>query len=89
MSKICALIVLVALLAAFVILFITKTGFRENMRNKADIKGFTLIGDMLDCDFCLSFWIIMVISVILAMTFNSLFALLIPFFAAPITRILI
>lgn len=49
-------IIIVALVAAFIILFLGKTGLRTKFRDWNDKIGISIAADMLDCDFCFSFW---------------------------------
>jgi hypothetical protein len=78
--------ILLALYASFIILLITKLGWRE----KVQIYGPKLISDMFNCDFCISFWTCVVLSVIL-FTFvdRDWIVLSYPIFASPIVRRLI
>jgi hypothetical protein len=78
--------ILLALYASFIILLITKFGWRE----KVQIYGPKLISDMFNCDFCISFWTCVVLSVIL-FTFvdRDWIVLSYPIFASPIVRRLI
>lgn len=74
---------MVALAAAFGILFIGKTGIRDKIIMKAP----KLISELFSCDFCLSFWAGMLICVILAFTFTNFCIIFIPVLSAPLTRI--
>lgn len=56
MSEILIQSVLVALIVAFIILFLGKTGAREYLRDYHDRIGATKAAEMFECDFCLSFW---------------------------------
>lgn len=75
----------IALAAAFVILLIGKLGIRDNVIAKAP----KLISQLFDCDFCLSFWMSLILAVILAIFFREMNILFIPIISTPITRILI
>lgn len=87
------LIALTALASAFLILLISKMGIRDCIIEDAP-KG---ISRLFACDFCLSFWVacILIASLSIAVIVidlashpgNCIYA--IPFFSAPITRILI
>ena len=55
--------IVVALIATFVILLLGKTGLRTKLRDFSDEQGVSLIADMLDCDFCLSFWTCLFIAI--------------------------
>lgn len=82
-------IIEVALIAAFIILFLGKTGLRTKLRDYFDTKGISLFADMLDCDFCLSFWLCFCIAfgfLILGYEIHFLITLLC---AAPITRFIL
>lgn len=81
-------IIEVALVAAFIILFLGKTGLREKARNMCDKHGLTLIADMLDCDFCLSFWTCVGLTIIYAIATGDA-SIFIPICASPITRVLL
>ena len=78
--------ILLALCASFIILLITKFGWRE----KVQIYGPKLISGMFNCDFCISFWTCLVLSV-LFYTFvdGDWIVLFYPIFASPIVRLLI
>ena len=86
------LIVLIALLSAFLILFIDKIGVRDNIISRSP----KLVSKLFSCDFCLSFWVAFVFMVPVGLCCMSLGlysvafeTVLVPFFSAPITRILI
>lgn len=73
----------VALIATFVILFISKTGIRDFVVLRVKYK---LIADLFECDFCLSFWIAVVLAIIISFVFNNFYYIVIPVFSAPISR---
>lgn len=80
--------IVIALMAAFVILFLGKTGLRIKLRDYYDKIGISVLADMLDCDFCLSFWTCLVIAMFLwAFGYKPDFLVL--FCAPPITRYLL
>lgn len=80
--------IVIALMAAFIILFLGKTGLRTKLRDFSDRLGISLVADMLDCDFCLSFWTCLVIAMFLwAFGYKPDFLVL--FCAPPITRYLL
>lgn len=80
--------IVVALIAAFVILFLGKTGLRTKFRDFNDKLGISLVADMLDCDFCLSFWTCLFIAIGL-WTVGWEPHILVIFCAPPITRYLL
>lgn len=80
--------IVVALMAAFIILFLGKTGLRIKVRDYYDKIGISVLADMLDCDFCLSFWTCFVLAVFLwALGYEPDFLVLLC--APPITRYLL
>lgn len=72
----------VSLFSAFVILLLGKIGIRETVV----IKAPKIISQLFDCDFCLSFWVAVVLSVSLSVIFGYLPFVTIPVFSTPITR---
>ena len=79
----------IALLAAFVILVLSKTGLRYELRDICDTKKFKYISKMLDCDFCFSFWLaVLIASICFAITLQHSW-LIAPFLSTPITRLLV
>ena len=87
MSTLCQAII-VALTAAFIILFLNKTGLRIKFRDWDDKVGISIVADMLDCDFCLSFWTCFIVAICL-WTFRCEPHFLVIFCAPPITRYLL
>lgn len=78
-------LIYIALAAAFAILLIGKLGIRDSII----IKAPKLISQLFDCDFCLSFWVSVILAVILAIFFREMSIIFIPIISTPITRILI
>lgn len=78
-------VVIIALISAFVILFITKVGLRDSVIEHSP----RLISKMFNCDFCLSFWTNVFMTIIVISYTGFLPFMAIPIFATPITRILI
>ena len=78
-------LIYIALAAAFIILLIGKLGIRDSIVAKTP----KLISQLFDCDFCLSFWMSVILAVILAIFFREMNILFIPIISTPITRILI
>ena len=85
MPEICKIII-VALGAAFIVLLMNKTGLREKMRDALDLKGVKFIPDMLDCDFCISFWSAVVICFVASIFTLDFTWIFIPVFSSPLTR---
>ena len=82
-------IIIVALLAAFTILYLGKSGNREKLRNFCDENELKLFAELIDCDFCLSFWVGLVCYVFLLFFGVCELNILVPFCAAPIARYLV
>lgn len=82
---ICAAITM-ALLACWVILFTSKIGFIEWVQIHAKSK---IIADLFNCNFCLSWWICVIIAIFFAVALKDPVLLLCPFISTPVTRYLI
>ena len=82
-------IILIALFSTFVELFMSKSGFRYWLRDQCDYIDFTLIAKMLDCDFCLGFWLSVIISTVMVLITLDPSYFYVPVFATPIIRFLI
>lgn len=89
-------IILTTLLSAFIILGAMKTEIRYKIRDYFDIlsnrtekKQFKLVSDMLDCDYCLSFWLSLSIAITAFILTKDSSWLLTPFLAAPLIRFLL
>jgi hypothetical protein len=80
--------IVVALIATFIILFLGKTGLRIRLRDYYDKIGISILADMLDCDFCLSFWTCVIVAMFL-WTFGYKPDFLVLLCAPPITRYLL
>jgi hypothetical protein len=79
-------IICLSLLAAFMILLITKLGIREWVQT----FGSKLFAKLFSCDFCLSFWVSVILSVIFYTFVNrDLECIIYPLLATPIIRRLI
>lgn len=82
----CAAIFLIALASAFFIIFITKTGLRDKIITYTKIR---LLAELFNCDFCLSFWVGVGLSVILICITGSCLFIAAPIFTAPLSRVLV
>lgn len=78
-------VILIALIAAFSILFIGKTGIRDKIVEKAP----KLLSMLFDCDYCLSFWTAMLMCVVMYFTTFDSSYLFVPILSTPITRFLL
>ena len=74
--------IVIAAVAAFFILFMEKTGYRDKMIANSP----KLISQMYECDFCLSFWISVVFTIGIIISEHNLSYVYVPFISAPITR---
>lgn len=78
-------IIYVALLSSFIFTLLEKWGIREQITMRAP----KLISEMSECDFCLTFWIDMFLSILFLIFTGDWSCLLIPFFATPLFRIIL
>lgn len=91
MGMLLAYSMFVGLISAFIILFITKIGLRDWVQ----VHGSELINKLFSCQFCLSFWIGVLISCILLIfiTFTGGYLqplyVFIPICSTPITRMIL
>lgn len=80
------LVVFVALLATFTIQIMTKVGIREKLINNIQVE---VLCKLLECDFCLGFWIAFMFSALLSVSNNDPSYMIIPILSAPLTRYLL
>lgn len=76
------LTLIIALFATFIILLTERVGIRE----KAQIRAHKLIAELSSCDFCLSFWVCLITSLVISAFSNIDIVLLTAIAATPITR---
>lgn len=81
-----AFIVVVALLSAFMILFMDRTGLRDTIIMEVPSKT---LSELFDCDFCLGFWLSAILAISIAVYEGEPIYFIIPLFSTPITRILV
>ena len=86
MSEICEMTAIIAMCSAFIILLIGKLGLRDTVVEHSKIQ---LLSEMFSCDFCLSFWLNFLMSVVVIMITIDVSFIIIPVVATPITRMLI
>lgn len=99
MSEICQIIanptgfmataIVTACVSAFIILAFTKLGLRDKVINFCDAKGLKFFGSLLNCDFCLSFWLTVVLSVIAFLFAAHALLFLLIVVSPPLTRFLL
>ena len=80
-------IILIALATAFIVLLLNKTERRYKLRDWFDLKGINLVAKMLDCDFCLCFWVSVALTIFAAAKDPTL--IFIPIYSTPIARFLL
>ena len=76
------LTIIIALFSCFVILLIEKIGYRELML----VRSPKLIADLFSCDFCLSWWINLIITLVFCVMECELYFICCAVAATPITR---
>ena len=76
------LTIIIALFSCFVILFIDKIGYRELMQVRAP----KLISELFSCDFCLSWWINLTITLVFCVMECEWYFICCAIAATPITR---
>lgn len=79
------IVVMVALAASFVILLLKKWEVLEWLQ----VHGSDLISRAAGCSLCMSWWTCVVMSVIVAVFIGEWLVLFVPFYATPITRLLV
>ena len=79
------LVALLALAVTFVIQFAEKRGYRNFAIDNTE----GLLQQMLQCDFCLGFWISLFFSIILAFILGYWWVIFTPVFTTPIIRYLL
>lgn len=85
MKYLTQIVLMMSTTSAFIILLLTTTGLRSKMAERAP----RLIHKMLNCDFCISFWVNFMIAAIIAVLSGDIEALLLPIITAPITRLVV
>ena len=85
MKEILIIAAFIALIAAFILLFANKLGFIEWLQ----INGNRFFSEMARCNFCLSFWVGLVLSILFAVYTGNMNILFVPIISTPLTRFLI
>lgn len=73
---------MIALWVTFILLFAHKIGVIEWLQ----VHGGSFISKMAQCDFCLSWWLSLLLSLVLLGFIGDLHLLVVPFLATPIAR---
>ena len=82
MTTYVAYIIVVALLTAFVIILAKKWGITEMVQ----IHGNDFFSKLASCDFCMSYWVSLVISIIAVIVTGDWTLIFLPFFVTPLSR---
>ena len=82
MIQFVCVVVLVALMASFLVLLLTKWGVVEWLQ----VHGDELLSKMASCSFCLSFWVCLLVTMVVVLGTDNALYMSVPFFATPITR---
>ncbi len=82
-------IIVLALIAAFIVLVMSKAETRYKLRDWCDEKGLKQIAKMFDCDFCFGFWSAVAVAIVITIVTADVGWLVSPFLSAPITRFLV
>lgn len=85
MSDKLSIIVMIALVAAFVVLLVKKWGLAEWMQ----IHGDDVTSKLFSCDLCMGFWANFIITVIVMCVTDDALLIVTPLIATPITRMLV
>lgn len=72
----------VSLFTSFILSLLQKWGVIEWVQ----VHGNKLFSEMFRCNFCLSFWVSLIISVVIVLLTGNVVLLFIPFFSTPITK---
>lgn len=80
--QIVTMTVIVAMMAAFLLLFAYKTGIVEHLQ----VKGNRLVSEMAQCDFCMCWWLSLAVSIVFLVVTMDCVCLGIPFLATPLAR---
>ena len=81
-SKLIFTVLIIALAAAFVVLLVKKWGIDEWMQ----IHGDTITSKLFSCDFCMSFWTCVILTMVVMMFYEDSYLLAVPFLSTPLTR---
>ena len=83
----------VALLAAFIILLLTKLGIVERVQvhglNSKRGKINDIFSELANCHFCLSFWTAVLISAVAVALTGEPYLMFVPIFSTPLTRFML
>lgn len=85
MTERLAIVIMVALAAAFVVLLLKKWGIAEWYQ----VHGNEFTSKLFACDLCMSFWCALIMAVALAAVYNEPIFYLVPVFSTPITRMIV
>lgn len=72
----------VSLFATFLLLLAYKVGLVEWMQ----VHGSNMISKMAHCDFCMSWWLCVLVTIVVISVMQEPYLLSVPFIATPLTR---
>lgn len=78
-------VMIVSSISAFIILFIAKVGILEHMQ----MSKCKLLSKMAQCDFCLSFWVCVLVTAVMLVLFRDPYLIIVPIMSTPLTRVLV
>lgn len=84
-----ALILMVAVVVACVAAFLLLLAYKLGGVEKLQVEGSDIVSQMANCDFCMSWWLCVVLSLVMVAVFCDAWLLAVPFVATPIARRLI
>lgn len=79
---------IIACIAAFVVTLLHKWGAVEYMQIHA-YNFPEVVNKLFSCDFCLSWWVSVIISIVFAISMSYLLVLLCPFIATPVAKFIL
>lgn len=82
-------IVIVTLLASFIVLAANISELRYTLRDKMDSIANFKIAKMLNCDFCFSFWVSVIVAIALSILTLDIDWLVTPVLSVPLIRLII
>lgn len=85
MKELFLMTVIAATLSAYLLILAAKWKVVEWMQ----VRGWKWLSDLANCDFCLSWWINVVVCIVSWIVFGNSLWLVVPFFATMLTRKLI
>ena len=82
-------IAIITLLVSFIILATTKSEIRERVSNFFALRNINLLYELVECDFCLGFWLSLIVSVIFALFSHDFRYIFVAIFSSPLIRFIL